>query len=647
MKKQPSSGVDRRSFLTGVGAAGAAGAAAAAAKPSSAAEPAAASPPGASSAEAARRIAAVEQTPEQPAADQYHVRNAGSDFMVDVLRGLGYEYVIACPGSTFRGLQESVISYAMNSRPEWITAAHEDISAGIAHGYAKAAGKPAAIMVHNTVGLQHAMMGIFNAWADRAPMMVITGNYGDAALRLPGADWMHSAVDDAVMLQGMIKYNDQPASLTHFAESMARAHGLMLTPPMGPVFMVADGKLQEDGFASYPQVKPFVAPGFPAANAGDVEQIAKMLVAAKEPVLIVDRVGRTPADVANLVTLAELLQAPVLDRLGRMNFPTNHYLWSDESVLGEADMLLALDVGDLFSVVASLPDRVNRVVHSRIKPDAKIASIDSQLLASSGTYQDKERFVQVDVPVAADAAASLPSLIEAVQRAMPAARRAENPGRADRLRAAFSERREEDLREAAVGWDYTPISVPRMCMEVYHAVKRYDWSLVSLPAFQGLWPQRLWDFTQHHQFIGGQGGDGVGYMGCAAVGAALAHRSDGVLPVTIQGDGDFLMGPAAMWTAAHHKLPLLIVIHNNRAWHNETMKVQLVAGMRDRHPERGTIGTVLTDPNIDYARIAQGLGVYAERPITDPADLGPALARAVKVVRSGHPALVDVVSSPR
>jgi thiamine pyrophosphate-dependent acetolactate synthase large subunit-like protein len=171
--------------------------------------------------------------------------------------------------------------------------------------------------------------------------------------------------------------------------------------------------------------------------------------------------------------------------------------------------------------------------------------------------------------------------------------------------------------------------------------------LVSQSGFQSNFQQRLWDFTQFHQFIGGSGAAGIGYTGGAIIGAALAHRSDGILPISIQGDGDFMMGPGAMWTAAHHRLPLLTLIHNNRAWHNETMFVQVVAGRRDRHPERGTIGTVLTDPDINYAKIAQGFGVYAEEPITDPAKLGPAIARAVKVVRSGHPALVDVVSSPR
>ncbi len=653
MDKKRSQGVDRRSFLAGIGAAGAA--TVAAAKSAEGAERKALAP---KSAAEARRLAQLEtaqsqtaqtqsgQVQFQSAPDAYHVRNPGSDFMVDCMRRLGYEYVAAIPGSTFRGLQESVIAFP-GTKPEWITVTHEEISGAMAHGYYKASGKPMALMVHNAVGTQHVAMAVYDAWADRVPMLILTGNYADATQRMMGAEWYHSRIDDAELLRGMLKYDDQPASLEHFGESLMRGHGLMMTPPMGPIFIVADQKLQEDGFQQFPKMRKYVPPTPPVADPNAVAEIAKMLVAAKNPVIVVDRSVRSQDDVRNLIEFAELLQAPVVDKLGRMNFPTNHYLWSPPTVVGGADVILALDVGDLFGTVAEVADTPHRHSVMKIKDGTKVISIDSELLVPGGNFQDKQRFFQADLPVGGDAAASLPSLIEAVRRAMSDARRNENPQRAERLRAAWIARRELDLKGAAVGWDSTPISVPRMVMEVYNAIRRYDWALVSGSSFQGNWPQRLWDFTAFHQYLGSSGAAGVGYTCGASIGAALAHRSDGVICVSIQGDGDFLMGPGFLWSAAHHRLPLLTVIHNNRAWHNETMFVQEVAGRRDRHPERGTIGTVLTDPNIDYAKIAQGFGVYAEGPITSPAQLGPALQRAVAVVRSGHPALVDVVAQPR
>lgn len=652
MGKKRSKGVDRRSFLAGIGAAGAATAATTAAgEAAQQPGPAAAVVPSGRQARAVAELdvaqAQAAQLQFQTSTDAWHVRNPGSDFMVECIRQLGIDYVAAIPGSTFRGLQESVISYAGNTKPEWITVTHEEISGAMAHGYYKAAGKPMALMVHNAVGVQHVSMAVYDAWADRVPMLILTGNYADAAQRNLGAEWYHSEVDDAAALRGMLKYDDQPGSLEHFGESILRGHGLALTPPMGPYFIVADQALQENGFAEYPKMRKFVPTTPPAADPNAVAQIAAMLVAAKSPVIVVDRTARSQADVANLVKLAELLQAPVVDRLARMNFPTNHYLWSQLPVVNGADVILALDVGDLFGTVADVPDIPHRHKISRIKEGTQVIAIDSEFLEASGNYQDKQRFYQADLPVGGDSATTLPSLIEAVQRRMSDARRSENAQRADRLRAAWHARRELDLHGAAIGWDASPISVPRMVMEVYNQIKGYDWALVSGSSFQGNWQQRLWDFTGHHQYIGSSGAAGVGYQCGAAIGAALAHRSDGVFCLNIHGDGDFMMGPGYLWTAAHHKLPLLTIMHNNRAWHNETMFVQQVAGRRDRHPEMQRIGTVLTEPNIDYAKVAQGFGVYAEGPITTPSQLAPALARAVKMVRSGYPALVDVVSQPR
>jgi len=648
MGKKRSGGVDRRSFLAGIGAAGAA--TVAVAKPGEAQTAEKAIAP--KSAAEARLLAQAETAQTQSAQVQFQsvpegtVRNPGSDFMIDCMREVGIEYVAAIPGSTFRGLQESVIAFD-GRKPEWITVTHEEISGAMAHGYYKASGKPMALMVHNSVGTQHAAMSVYDAWADRAPMMILTGNYADATQRMAGAEWYHSKVDDAEMLRGMLKYDDQPASLQHFEESIMRGAGLMMTPPMGPIFIVADQKLQEDGFAQFPKMRKFVAPTPPVADPNAVAQIAKMLVAAKNPVIVVDRSTRSQTDVQNLVKLAELLQAPVVDKLGRLNFPTNHYLWSPLPVVASADVILALDVGDLFGTVAEVADNRARRTVSRIKDGTTVIAIDSELLIPGGNYQDKQRFYQADLPVAGDSAATLPVLIEAVQRAMPDARRNENPQRAEVRKKAWIARRELDLKGAAVGWDSVPISVARMVMETYNAIKPYKWAYVSGSSFQNNWAQRLWDMTDHGHYLGSSGAAGVGYTCGASIGAALAHKGDGTICVSIHGDGDFMMGPGFLWSAAHHKLPLLTVVHNNRAWHNETMFVQVVAGDRDRHPERGRIGTVITEPNIDYAKVAQGFGVYAEGPITQPAQLGPALQRAVAMVRSGHPALVDVVSQPR
>jgi thiamine pyrophosphate-dependent acetolactate synthase large subunit-like protein len=215
----------------------------------------------------------------------------------------------------------------------------------------------------------------------------------------------------------------------------------------------------------------------------------------------------------------------------------------------------------------------------------------------------------------------------------------------------LAERRQQSLasarRDATYAWDASPISTARLAAELWHQIKNEDWSLVSDPRTPGAWPTRLWDFDKHYQAIGGSGAAGQGYGAPAAVGAALANRRHGRLSVNVQCDGDLMYAPGVLWTAAHHKIPLLSVMHNNRAYHQEVMHLQRMANRHQRDITTAHIGTTIDNPNIDYAKMAQGMGVYGVGPIEDPKDLGPAIRQALTVVKSGEPAIVDVVTQPR
>jgi thiamine pyrophosphate-dependent acetolactate synthase large subunit-like protein len=644
-KSGKKSGVDRRSFLTGIATASAA---AVAVKPgAAAAETAAAKLPPPPTA-----IAAADTVPtiQFSASDKLHVGNPGSDYMVDVVRSLPIDYLIATPGSTFRGIQESFINYGKNTHPEWITVHHEEISAAVAHGYAKAAGKPAAIIVHNTVGLQHASMALYNAWCDRVGMLVLVGNILDAANRRPGVEWDHTAVDVAQIVRGYVKYDDSPVSLDHFRESVQRGYSFMTTPPYGSAVIMVDADLAENPAERKPMpVLPWHPTRPPAGDPAAVDEIAKLLVGAQSPVILVGRTSRTNAGSALVVQLAELLQAPVIDTGDRMNMPTNHYLNQsfNRALIGQADVVLSLEVTDLFGMIGDVTDLTQRTTVLKIKPGTKVLEIHSELAVGAGNYQDKQRYYPSDIPVAADAEATLPSLIAAVQSNMTAARTAQNPQRAERFRAAFLKRRSMDRDLAAIGWDASPVSVARLCAEVWNQIHNEDYSFVSQVSFLSSWPQRLWDMTKPYHNLGPSGGGGVGYQMPAAVGAALAQKGTGRLVVNITGDGELLMLPGSLWTLAHHQIPMLTIVHNNRAWHQEHMHVQRMANRRDRDVAATAIGTVITDPNVDFAKLAQAYGVYGEGPISNPAQLAPALQRAIKVVKSGHPALIDVATQPR
>jgi acetolactate synthase-1/2/3 large subunit len=261
-------------------------------------------------------------------------------------------------------------------------------------------------------------------------------------------------------------------------------------------------------------------------------------------------------------------------------------------------------------------------------------------------YQDFGRYQDVDLSIAGDGEASLPALTEAVKRLIDEGRKSAFDARGKKLSAARLAMVEQSKSEATIGWDASPITTGRMCAEVYAQIKDEDWSLVG-NGIRITWPHRLWNFDQPHRWNGGSGGAGVGYNLPASLGAALANKAHGRLTVAFGGDGDFMFNPGTLWTAAHHQIPMLYIVHNNRAYHQEYMYLQAMAARHGRGIDKADIGTTIKDPNVDYATVARGMGAHGEGPIVDPKDLAGALKRAIAAVKSGQPAVVDVVTDPR
>jgi acetolactate synthase I/II/III large subunit len=632
-KKAKSKSVDRRNFLKTA----AASAALAVTRPGQAgAQQAPPAPTNATAPILARPAAA----PAALVVDEAKtIEKPGSDFMVDVIKSLGFEYMFGVPANTYMSLQESIVNYGKNKDPEFILATNEDLAAAMAHGYAKVAGKPALIGCHGTVGAQHATMGVYDAFCDRVPMVMILGNIFDAAKRGTGkVAWAHSAVDAAALVRDMTKWDDAPHSLPHFAESMVRAYKIAVTPPMMPVALVLDVDLQEEEVPReanlrIPKLGTLVPP---SPDPGAINDVAKMLVAAEHPVIVVDRVARTPKAITDLIELAETLQAAVIDRKGRMNFPTRHPLEQTRSSMGlqNADVVLGIEVIDFAGV------RSNRA-------GAKKISITANDLFSRSNYTDYLKFAEVDLAIPADGEASLPLLVEAVKKLVTADRKRFFEERGKKLAAAHKETFDRYPQQAVVGWNDSPVSTARVTAELWPLIKNEDWSLVADLSFFQDWPLKLWDFTKHYQFLGGPGGYGIGYGAPAAVGAAVANKKNGRISINIQQDGDLMMGPGSLWTAANHHLPLLTIMHNNQGFHNECMEAQRLALRRGRDGTRAHIGNRLIEPVIDYAKMAESMGMHGEGPITDPKDLGPALKRAMDVVKRGEPAMVDVRTQPR
>jgi acetolactate synthase I/II/III large subunit len=657
--------LSRRNFMAGVAVAGAA---------TTVAVPegvrAATAPASEAGAPAARIPSALRPTAEQLAAAETGVpkelaKATGpdtSDFMVDVIKSLDIEYLFSNPASSFRALHESLIDYGGNKKPEFITCMHEESSVAMGQGYFKATGKPAMMLCHGTVGLQHATMAIYNAWCDRTPVIVMGGTDLDAARRAPGVPTFHSAQDINSLVRDFTKWDDQPVSAQHFAQSFVRAYKIAMTPPHEPVMIALDLGLQQEPLKVLDKetlyIPKYVPTAPPQGDTNAVREAARLLANAERPVIVADRAARTGAGSRLLVQLAEALQAPVIDQGGRMNMPNTHYLNQTArtaALIGNADVIIGLELADYWATVNNFVDNGLDGVgynQSRIKPGTKLISITSLPLVTKSNYQDFQRFQAVDVEMLGDAEATLPALIEAVKAAIPNDRKAALEKRGADLKKAYADARERTKAAAAVAWDASPISTARMAMEIYAQIKDLDFSLVSSSGNVSGWPNRLWRMEKHHSWLGGAGGAGVGYGSPAAVGAALGNRDiGGRFSVSIQGDGDFMYAPGVLWTAARHKIPILSVMHNNRGYHQEVMHVQRLANRRNRVAslgmDRSPIGTSIENPDIDYASLAKSMGYWSAGPIKDPAELGPTLKRAVEVVKAGQPALVDVWTQPR
>src|SRR5437016_9051484 len=280
MEKSKKSPLNRRGFLKGA----AAGAAALVAKTPEVQAQRAQAARGSAALPSARALAAETDPVSTEVLTADH---PGSDFMLDVMKSLGFEYIAANPGSSFRALHESIVNYGGNKSPELLTCCHEESSVALADGYARVEGKPMGVMAHSTVGLQHAAMAIYNAYAGRQPVFIVLGNTIDANARRPGIEWYHSAQDAAAMVRDYTKWDDLPISLTHFAESAVRAYKISMTPPRGPVVVVADSELQETPVPDLSRlhIPRLTVPSPPAGDPNAVAELTKLMGAAKKPVV--------------------------------------------------------------------------------------------------------------------------------------------------------------------------------------------------------------------------------------------------------------------------------------------------------------------------------------------------------------------------
>jgi acetolactate synthase-1/2/3 large subunit len=494
-----------------------------------------------------------------------------------------------------------------------------------------------AVILHGTVGLLHSSMALFQAWADRVPVFAIVGHHRNPVgiVNRP-----HSAQDMGSLVRDFVKFDDEATTLERFAESAMRAYRIAMTPPMGPTLLVVDAGLQESLIRDRASLRiPALSMASPPqGDTTAVREAARLLVNAENPLIQIQKVGRTPRAWDLMIELAETLQAPVdVGGYGSwQSFPSWHRFYGSGGPGYRPDVTLGLEVSDMS--VAARTARTN---------GGKTISISAEHLFQHSNIHDFGRYSEVDLVIAADAEATLPALIEEIRRLVTPERKSAFQARGSRIAAAHKEIHARLVEDARYGWNASPVSVARMIAELGAQIKNDDWAIVSGHQFTGDWQRRLLNFDKPYRYNGDCGGFGIGYDTPASVGAALANKKQGRLSIGIVGDGDLNYAPGVLWTAAHHQIPLLLIVHNNRAYHQEVMIIQRMAGNRGRGSGRSHLGNVIQNPNINYAQMAKSYGMYSEGPVENPGELAAAYSRALARVRAGEPALIDVVSQPR
>jgi len=577
----------------------------------------------------------------RPPAVTRTITRPGSDLMVQTVRDLGIEYAAANPGSSFEGLQESFINYGNppNRMPEWITALHEESAVTMAHGYAKAEGKPMLAVLHGTIGIQHAAMSIYQAYYDRTPVLMFAGNDPDFIAA-------HTAHDMAGMVRSYTKWDAEPKTIDEALVAIQRAYNEAITPPMGPALVVLGTDIQKENApnAKVPVYKP---PEYSRIDVARAREIAKGLLEAQNPRIAVGRL-RTPDGVKHAVELAGLVGASTGTAAtnGPMSFPQRHPLCGPGAD-SAYDYTLGLET-PAAQVFIQGPNWA-QVAESRDATKIGFGGINGG--GGFGGRGGRAGRTPAGTHLEADAEASLPLIIEQVRQQITADQKTRIQERTAKHARANHEARVAALSQAVeakkAGWNGSPVSTARVYAELWPLIMNEDWCLASPSNFSGGHNAQLWEHNKPYSYLGGQGAGGMGYGAPACVGAALAARARNRIVINVQTDGDLNYAPGVLWTAVHHKLPMLTVMHNNRAWHQEYMFIEYMAGVRGRGAQNAHVGSTLREPSIDYAKMAAGYGMASEGPISDPTKLAAAFKRGVASVKRGEPYLIDVITQPR
>jgi thiamine pyrophosphate-dependent acetolactate synthase large subunit-like protein len=548
----------------------------------------------------------------------------GSDVVAAMLRAMDIPYISLVPGSSYRGLHDSIVNYLGNRAPQMVLTIHEETAIAIAHGYAKAADRMMASAVHANIGLLRAPMSIYNAWCDRAPVMILgaTGPW-DATKRRPWIDWIHTSSDQGGLIRNFTKWDNQPGSPLAAAEALLRGAQIARTAPRGPVYINLEVTMQEEKLGALPllpDVARFAPPAAVMPAPDLVTAAAKLLSGAKNPVILAGRCSRSIDGWRARIALAEKLNAPVLSSIKlAAAFPTDHRLHpvppyqalprEAGELIAAADVVLSLDWLDLAGTF--------KQAYGDKPVSAKVIHVSCDAHSHRGWSADHQGLPPADLYLLCETDAAVPLLLgactpRAASGALPAPRQLPPPPDA--------------------------VSLRTVAIALEAATRGIDVCYTRFPlGWNGAYAQ----FRDPLAYIGHDGGAGVGSGPAMTIGAALALNGSGRIAIGVMGDGDFLMGNTALWTAAHYKIPCLLLVCNNRSFYNDERHQGRMAVNRGRPEENRWIGLRIDEPEVDIAAMARSQGALGIGPVKQVSELLPAIAQGVAAVRAGQACVID------
>ncbi len=552
------------------------------------------------------------------------VEKIASQAYLEVAAAHGVEYIFGLPGTSG---QEFIGTIADQEKIRFILAMHETCVVSMADGHARVTGRPQLAQVSTLPGSANSVGALYDAYRDRSPVIVTSTNVDT---RIDGRDSHTEGKNLVEMTKQFTKWSAEVHRADRIPEYLNRAFKVAAAPPAGPVYLALPSNLLgetinvENPDTARSRVSPRIS--------GDPEaflQAAKMLAHAKRPVIVAGSAIVKAGAMEDLIKFAELVAAPVVmePRYSFLSFPTTHpqsfqiaerQPSFDLPVWGEPDVIVAIGCR-LIREYRYIPEPV-------IKPSTQVIHIEEDPWEIGKVFA-------VDIGIVADAKSALHALIENYAKVAPSS--AVKLSRMESIRKAKDQAENEIDNRVSKGWDGTPINAARLARTMDRLVEKNALIVNESPTSKDLLMSNF-QFSPGRDYFSNSSGGYLGWGLGAAIGAKLAAPNRRV--VACLGDGSTMFGLQGLWTLAKYRIPLTVVVFNNRAY--MAVKNQF-RGSEERIRIAADMGAEITGPEINFARLAETFGIHGER-VEHPDAIEAALKRALD---QNGPSLVDVVIS--